>query len=318
MSQVLLLILINLFLFPFNLYSVSSVNPEPTYVQQLTIISKPDFEVIQLHLSKNISEPISPHFELGQVRISLPQTDFDPAIENRHINDRFLKYTRFYKEGKNSILEIYFSNSGFQAIGKVRTQSEEKTLKIYIDKNQKSAENNNDVTVLAAEPPEELQTQPLSSYTGDLLESSNVTVSIIKMLLVLSGLLVFLYLLLWVYNRFFVSKFNFKRGGHQIKLISSYHISPKQKIIILAVDNRTFACGVTSNNISMISEVFDNSFQSFISKFEYDGEEAIDFTKLRTQYQESKEQKNQDYVTKGKQNFANEFLKRIKQLKPID
>ncbi|MBU2514799.1 flagellar biosynthetic protein FliO [bacterium] len=263
-------------------------------------------------------KPISSHFESGQVRITLPQTDFDPAIENQHINDRFLKYTRFYKEGKNSILEIYFSNSGFQAVGKVRIQPDENTLNIYIDKNQVTDNNIFNTKVLTSELPKEEQKQPLSSFSGDLLKSDSITVSIIKMLLVLSGLLAFLYALLWTYNRFFVSKFNFKRGDHHIKLISSYHISPKQKVIILAVDNRTFACGVTSNNISVISEVLDNSFQSFISRFEYDSEKKIDFAKLRTQYLESKKPENQDYATRGKQSFANELLKRVKGLKPID
>lgn len=307
-----------MFLLPIYLYSDDSIKSPSTKIQQLVVFSETDYELIQLQSSVSFFEPISPHFDPGQIRLTIPQSEFTAEIENRYINDRFIKATKFYKEGKNSILEIHFSDSKFEAVGQVRTQIEKNNLNIYIDKTPHATSKIYQEEVFTPPQSNDVESQPFASNSDDLFDSTDLTVNIVKMLLALSGLLIVLYFVLWVYNRFFVAKFNVKRGDHRIKLVSSYHISPKQKIIILAINDKTFACGVTSNNISVISEISDNTFDKFISQFEYNREDTIDFSKLRAQYLASKQSKRQNDSPASKLSFSSELLKRVKRLKPID
>ena len=314
-----------LFFLAFGLHSngfitIARAASTPIIIQEIQTSKSENADLLDLTLSKNLAMPISYYFEPGQVRITLPDTDFKPSIENLHINDRFLKNARFFKEGKNSLLIIYFSNPKFQAIGRVKSQALDNRLRLIISKEDPIENDQNDSvkSILSSVPKKIEEQNALSSFSGDMLNTGDVTVSIIKMLLALSGVLAFLYFLLWVYNRFFVSRFNITKGNHRIRLISSYHISPKQKVIILKVDEKTFACGVTANSFSLISEIAEDQFDSFITQHQFNPKETVDFAKLRNQYRESRERKENKTKKKRKPDFANELIERVKHLKPID
>lgn len=288
-----------------------------TIIQKIDIHSTSDQESIQFAFSGAFTETISPHFETGLVRIALPATSFNPKLEILHINNRFLRNLRLSQEANSTIVEIQFSDSDFVAIGKVSFQLFEKQLIINIDK--KLTTNNSIVesSTLFAEMQEEKKAQPLA-LENELLKDSEITVNIIKMLIAVAIVLLFFFGILWICNRFFVSRYSIKKGKHTIKLVSSYHISPKQKIVILNVDNYFFACGVTPTSINLISEIIDNSFEKFLSQLKTSHKTGIDFSLLRTQYLETRNMKSNSNEQKTKSSFANELLTKVKKLKPID
>ena len=286
----------------------------PSTIEQVIIESKPELEHVQLVFTGAYDDPVSTHFDSGIVGLTLPKADFKESLRDYRVNNRFLKAVHFRREGHNTIVEIQFADSSFQAPGRIKTSMIDNKLNVFINK---SAELDNSVSDLGVENPVGDTKQSLP-FSDDLLASSNVTVSIVKMLVALAAILLFFYSLLWAYNKFFVRKFSFRKGEHSIKLVSSYHISPKQKIIVLDVDGKSFACGVTSNNINLISEVNDDSFNRFISHLHTDEGKEINFSNLRTQYLESKIAKDNSDSARSTSSFASELLDKVKKLTPID
>ncbi len=286
-------------------------------IQAIDIDSSETQEKIRLRFDKPFTETTSQHFDSGLVRITLPYSNYDKSIETKHVNNRFIRMTRLYKEGNSSILEIQFANQDFQAIGKVSSSIDGPLLDLLIDKSMEPVDVPDDSNIFLPGGLNSQKATPLE-LSDDMLTDSNITVNIIKMLLAVTAVLIFFYGILWVYNKFFVTRFSFKKGGHSIKMVTSYHISPKQKIVILDVDNTTFACGVTPNNISLISEIADKSFYNYLKQIKPDSDKGVDFTHIRTQYLESKNAKSNEDSIKAKTPFAAELLNKVKQLKPID
>ncbi|MCP4750577.1 MAG: FliO/MopB family protein [Proteobacteria bacterium] len=256
------------------------------------------------------------------IRIIFPFTDFDPVLGFRSINDRFVQAIRLEKEGKSSILEIQFADPGFQAIGLINYRAEKQILHVFIDKDRESAQTSKDdserSSLIQTSDKEEEPQQQNAFQAADYFSSTNITTNIIKMLLALFVLLLFFYVLLWLYNKFFVAKFSFSKGKYSIRVSSSYHISPKQKIIILEINKLAFACGVTSNNINLISKVSDDSFLNYLTSFNPD-KNKVDFFELRTQYLEGRRRQQEAQESKTTDTkFATELIDKVKSLKPLD
>ncbi len=313
-SRFFLLVTLLIFFFTTSLHSAETVS---NHIKSISIQSATEQENIQLFFEKPFFETTSQHFDSGLVRITFPNTNYEQSAETKHVNDRFIRIIRLYKEGNSSILEIQFADTGFQAIGKVSSDIDGQNLNIIISKKTGPSEPSTSESLFFPDTQANPQAKPLT-FSNELLEDNNITVNIIKMLLAVAAILIFFYSILWVYNKFFVSRFSFKKGSHTIKMVTSYHLSPKQKIVVLDVDHTTFACGVTSNNISLIGEIKDKSFHNYLSRLKPDYDKGIDFTRLRTQYLESKIAKSNEDSLNPKAPFASELLSKVKKLKPID
>ena len=90
------------------------------------------------------------------------------------------------------------------------------------------------------------------------------TVTMLTLVLALLVVLLLIYLIAYLYNRFFSGRFPSLQGTIRIKQVSSFHVGPKQKVIILDMNNRKYACGVTQTSINLITELKDERDQSFL------------------------------------------------------
>ena len=68
-------------------------------------------------------------------------------------------------------------------------------------------------------------------------------------------ILLLIFLLAWLYNRFLAGRFPAFRGKTQIRLVSTFHVAPRQKVVVLEINGQQFACGVTPTAISLISAI---------------------------------------------------------------
>ena len=110
--------------------------------------------------------------------------------------------------------------------------------------------------------------------------------------LVLSLLLVLLliYLLAMLYNRFLSGHFPALKSGQKIKVVSTYHIAPKQKVMVIQINEQFFACGVTPTSINLISELKDSGDQSFLAGItEQTPAEEIDIDRSRAEFMKALE-----------------------------
>ena len=88
--------------------------------------------------------------------------------------------------------------------------------------------------------------------------------TIMTMVFALLFVLLLIYSIAYVYNRFFSGRFSGMQGNIRIRQISSYHVGPKQKIVVFDINGRLFACGVTATSINLIAELKDEDDQAFL------------------------------------------------------
>jgi len=288
---------------PSNLYSSTK---KKCLIVEVKHSSTQELDTIQLRLNCPFSSPLSYHFDYGFTEITIPDTAVEKELFYK-INNRFLKDLNIQNSGDNSILRISFADRNEQKIGLFDHESQENDLLINISRKLPA--------VPKLKDPEKFQeSQPIA--TGYLEDTQ---ISIIKMLAALFFILLIIYSLLWMYKRFTKNRYNFKNQKYDIRLVSSYHIGAKQKVAIIEINQVAYACGITPNSINIISQVNDQHFWSYFKSIDLNknSDQIIDFAKIKQEYSDLKnEQQKESKPQKPK--FANEFLKKVKNLKPID
>ena len=154
----------------------------------------------------------------------------------------------------------------------------------------------------------------LLKNAGDFLPIANEdwTVTMLTLVLSLLFVLLLIYLIAYLYNRFFSGRFPSIQGAIRIKQVSSFHVGPKQKVIILDMNNRKFACGVTPSSINLIAELEDETDQSFLHVINTDGKnDEIKIDQARANFlktRESDPQKvNSEAAKQSKEDENNEI-----------
>ena len=132
----------------------------------------------------------------------------------------------------------------------------------------------------------------LLKNAGDYLPIANEdwTVTMLTLGLSLLFVLLLIYLIAYLYNRFFSGRFPSIQGAIRIKQVSSFHVGPKQKVIILDMNSRKFACGVTPSSINLIAELEDETDQSFLHVINTDGKnDEIKIDQARANFLKTRE-----------------------------
>lgn len=135
------------------------------------------------------------------------------------------------------------------------------------------------------------------SNVNDLLPiaTEDWTVTMLTLVLSLLFVLLLIYLIAYLYNRFFSGRFPSKQGAIRIKQVSSFHVGPKQKVIIFDMNNRKFACGVTPSTINLIAELEDETDQSFLHAINTDEKnDEIKIDQARANYLKTRESDPQE------------------------
>ena len=121
------------------------------------------------------------------------------------------------------------------------------------------------------------------------------TVTMLTLVLSLLFVLLLIYLIAYLYNRFFSGRFPSIQGAIRIKQVSSFHVGPKQKVIIFDMNNRKFACGVTPSTINLIAELEDETDQSFLHAINTDEKnDEIKIDQARANYLKTRESDPQE------------------------
>lgn len=299
--------------------TLSYVSAAENRIVDIKTVADKDQEKIHLIFSSEYRQSVSTDFENGLVQVTLPHTSFDPSLDFLNINNRFIRILRLVKAGDNTIMEVHFADPAFDAVGMIKEQNEGMQLTLLLNRSAKFAESEVEPVKEPVSESGGLDARQGSQLSSESFLDSNMTVNIVKMLVALFLLLLFFYLLLWAYNRFFVTRFRFNKGKYDIKVSSSYHISPKQKIMVLEINGSAYACGVTASQISLISKVSPESFSEYISGLDAGGGRELSFSDIRMQYQEAKKkQETLKDAVQSDSKFASELIKRIKGLKPLD
>lgn len=276
-------------------------------------------EKILIDLEKKIvGDPIST-FEEGLLRIFLNNTTFEDDLKYVRINDRFIRAIRTIQEGKSTIVEFSFADPSFKVGKKIKFTQKGKTLIVQIRRKE---------DLESKEEPIQYLKQKTKKTAEKFPEEDLTTFSFVKMLLALGFVLAILYLLLWLYQKFVMNRFGNPSKNHKLKIISSYHLGPKQKVVILDVNQRNFLCGVAPNNISLISEIEPWERLAW-KKYILQNQDSLNIPLLRQEFENHKKSnypkasktKNLDTLDKQvepKKKFGDELIHKIQNMREID
>ena len=234
--------------------------------------------------------------------IQVPETDIvhlDILLKSSGYKTEFPVITR---SGNNIYLGLNGNLASMPPLSSTETLTREAEERVNNDQSLSSnfSANSNDDALL--------------KNAGDYLPIANEdwTVTMLTLVLSLLFVLLLIYLIAYLYNRFFSGRFPSIQGAIRIKQVSSFHVGPKQKVIILDMNNRKFACGVTPSSINLIAELEDETDQSFLHVINTDGKnDEIKIDQARANFlktRESDPQKdNSEAMKQSKEDENNEI-----------
>ena len=233
--------------------------------------------------------------------IQVPETDIvhlDILLKSSGYKTEFPIITR---SGNNIYLGLNGNLASIAPLSSTETLTREAEERVNNDQSlsSKISANSNDDALL--------------KNAGDYLPLANEdwTVTMLTLVLSLLFVLLLIYLIAYLYNRFFSGRFPSIQGAIRIKQVSSFHVGPKQKVIILDLNNRKFACGVTPSSINLIAELEDETDQSFLHVINTDGKnDEIKIDQARANFLKIREKDPQkiksETVKKSKEDENNE------------
>ncbi len=107
----------------------------------------------------------------------------------------------------------------------------------------------------AAPPPAKSSSPGESGLTLGGLGGAEFFLSMVKMVLALMVIIGALYGVLFLYNRYYQPRLRRLTGSQAITQIASFHIGPRQRIVVLEIKGEVVACGVTPNQITYLTHL---------------------------------------------------------------
>ncbi len=260
-------------------------------LKNIEVVSFENLEQIRLEFDGEfLGEPLI-NFESGSMSMRLDSVQIDSALplltvstgnsfikavravqvpntDNVHL-DILLRSSRVVlghpeikHSGNNLLLRLPGKTSAIPALSNTEVLSQEIGKRVKTDSSFPSTFSR----VSAAESSSEQIADILPMPPQDWAET------ILTLVLSLLFILLLIYLLAFIYNRFFSGRFSSMKGNISIRQVSSYHVGPKQKIIVFNLNGRLFACGVTPTSINLIAELHDENDQEFLNEIKTDDE----------------------------------------------
>jgi flagellar protein FliO/FliZ len=79
--------------------------------------------------------------------------------------------------------------------------------------------------------------------------------SLVTMVIALVIIVGALYGLLFLYNRYLAGRLRRFTGSHAVRQVASFHIGPRQRIVVLEINDEVIACGVTPSQITYLTHL---------------------------------------------------------------
>lgn len=293
----------------FFLLPLSFAQNSPMYtLESIGFSQVKEFEKIHLNFKENIDIPPVVDIDPGMIHIRFPQTRL--TTERREFefsNSKFIQAVRAKQNRQSILLIVVLRSPSLSFEGFIDVVQSEQQISFHLDtqvsttSRVSSTENIDGVTLEAeqrflegdritstfqeqeASPelvlPEEREISTLQAETPN----EDWMSAMLTMTLALIVILLFLYLCFFIYNRFLAGKFPNLSSQFPIRIVSTYHLSPKQKIIVIEVNQSYFACGVTQSSIHLLSPLThkeDRSFLQQLSKTPQEASKENDHTRI--------------------------------------
>ena len=258
-------------------------------LQNIQLIPLKDYERIELIFANNYTQPPIVDFDAGFIFLRLNATSI--GVPTRQYvfpeSSQLVKAVRATQNQNSTLVEIILKAPNLSLENKVKIAMNGQRLWVDLDRrvtpSPSSASAPSDIS---QEVEQRLRTDELTAIEPDatnaLLEAEpaiappledNWMMTLITLILSLLLIFVVLFLVLFLYKKLFFGRLPALEGKFKIRTVSTFHIGPKQKVIVLEVGTQHFACGVTANNITFLAEIGHAQDQSFLQNVSVQDEE---------------------------------------------
>ena len=273
-------------------------------LKSISVQSLERFEQVHLAFDREYGDTPLINFEPGSLMLRLEGTTLDPVLPSLLLpeSNQMIKAVRTYQTPNTRVvqLEIIFQSSRM-LLEYPEVQADGTNLVLNLQLNPPSQQHVPASTNQLAEEvgqrvrgddafpstfTREKPPQPVLSAEDLLFQPDRDWVAtLVTLVLSLLFVLLLIYLLAILYNRFLAGRFPALQGRQKIKMVSTYHVAPKQKIIVLQINEEFFACAVTPTSINLISKLKDAEDQSFMDTIRPDTpSEGIDIDRSRAEF----------------------------------
>jgi len=262
-------------------------------LQDIQVTSATQYERIELFFEKNLTTAPLIDFEQGLIFLRLSAVSMETPIRQFDFpQSKLIRTIRTRKNTHSTSLEIVFHSPNLSLRRSLEVKTEGQRLLIDLNRQlitilpeESVAENDitREVEQRLRESDSFSSPIPQGSQTALELADKEPTLATLPeedwlmtlLTFILSLFLIFavLILLLYLYKKLLSGRFPTIQGKFKIQTVSTFHISPRQKILVLEVNGQYFACGVTTNNITFLAEVRDKQDQSFLGNITLNDDE---------------------------------------------
>ena len=207
--------------------------------------------------------------------VQVPNTEFvhlDILLRSSRVE---LGHPKITHSGNSLILSLHGNISAYPALSNTKFLTAEIEKRVNTDPSFPSTFSKVSVAESSAEQVNDIFPMPVQDWAETIL----------TLVLSLLFVLLLIYLLAYLYNRFFSGRFSGMQGNIHIRQVSSYHVGPKQKVIVFDMNGRMFACGVTPTSINLIAELHDETDQEFLQTMQTeDDSHEINIDQMQANY----------------------------------
>lgn len=272
-------------------------------LENVEVLSLDKHERITLSFANDYEETPIIDFDLGLVYIRLNNTTINTAVREFNFEqpNHFIKKIQANRNQASTLLTIVLQSSRISLENQIKL--ERSGPQLFLDVERRAITTALKETLPVNDISEEMQERlrdndtlplPASVTTEPEIDLGEPEPSIIPqadgwmmtlLTLIFSLLLILLVMVvvLYLYKKLLSGRFPKIQGKYRIRAVSTFHLGPKQKVMVLEVNGNFFACGVTSNSINFLTEVQDEKDQAFLGDLKVSGDN-IDINRSRADF----------------------------------
>lgn len=263
-------------------------------LQSIQLIPLENYERLELIFENNYTQAPIIDFDTGFIYLRLAATTIGTPARQFVFpeSSQLVKTVRATQNQNSTLVEIILNSANLSLENKVKFTLNGQRLWVDLDRrvvtqaaqplverdiSQEVAQRLRQGDPLSASEPEAATVHFIEEEPAIIPQfEDNWMMTLITLILALLLIFLLLFVLLFFYKKMVSWRLPALEGKFKMRTVSTFHIGPKQKIVVLEVGRQYFACGITSNNITFLTEVRNEQDQSFLQNVRMVDDE-IDF-----------------------------------------
>ncbi len=245
----------------------------PRYLQQVRLTAAQNAEVIEFHFSQPYQGQPIVKYRPGVVALNFSATGSKTPGRTQKVTDsRVIRDYKVVQNRSSTTVTFNLKQRGDTLQGRLEFVSKGKILNVVVplaplpaaaaaEKGgvPQSLQREMNARVLGTSDSGAASAAPKAAQPLGGYNDSELLTPLLTMLVALAVVILVLYLVMLFYNRYFARRLRRFGGGYAVKMLASFHIGPRQRVVVLDINGAVMACGVTPSQITMLTRLNANT-----------------------------------------------------------